>query len=167
MVIVMMGVDGSGKTTVGKLLAEAMGCHFYDGDDFHPPENVEKIGNGVPLDDVDSRLWLSSLRNLIEKHVQKGCQAVIACSALKKDYRAQLAGGLTGVEFVYLNGSYDSIWSRLRRRRNFLARPEVLQHQIDALEVPANGLTVNILDEPPEIVSTIVSALNIAGSMPM
>ncbi len=165
MVIVVMGVDGSGKTTVGELLAEAMGCHFYDGYDFQPPENVEKIENGIPLDDIDSRPWLSSLRNLIEKHVQKECQAVIACSALKEEYRAQLADGLTGVEFVYLNGSYDTIWSRLRRRRNLLAKPNVLQNQFDTLEVPVNGLTVNIQGEPPEVVSTIVSALNIPGSL--
>ncbi len=166
MVIVVMGVDGSGKTTVGELLAEAMGCHFYDGHDFQPPENVEKIENGIPLDDVDTRPWLASLRNLIERHVQKGCQAVISCSALKKEYRAQLADGLTGVEFVYLNGTYDTIWSRLRRR-NFLAKQSVLQHQFDTLEAPVNGLTVNIQGEPPEIVSTIVSALNIPGSLPL
>lgn len=164
MVIVVMGVDGSGKTTVGTRLAEAMGCHFYDGDDFHPPENVEKMENGIPLDDIDSRPWLASLRNLIEKHLQKECQAVIACSALKKSYREQLVNGLNGVEFVYLNGSYDTIWSRLRRRSHF-AKPEILKGQLDLLEAPVNGLTVDIHNELPEIVNTIVVALNIPSSV--
>ena len=167
MIIVVMGVDGSGKTTVGTLLAEAMGCHFYDGDDFQPPENVVKIENGIPLDDVDSRPWLASLRNLIENHIQHECQAVIACSALKKEYRAQLADGLDGVEFVYLNGTYDTIWSRLRRRRNPDLKQTILQNQFDMLETPARGMTIDIQGEPPEIVNKIVTKLNISSTLLM
>lgn len=155
------------KTTVGTLLAEAMGCHFYDGDDFQPPENVLKIENGIPLDDFDSRPWLASLRNLIENHIQHECQAVIACSALKKEYRAQLADGLEGVEFVYLNGTYDTIWSRLRRRRNPVVKQTILQNQFDMLETPARGMTIDIQGEPPEIVNKIVTKLNIPSTLLM
>jgi len=167
MVIVVMGVDGSGKKAVGELLAEAMGCHFYDGDDFHPPENVEKLANNIPLDDVDHRYWLATLRNLIEKHIQKGCQAVVSCSALTEDYRNQLANGLNGVEFVFLNGTYDTIWSRMRRRTNPFIRSDLLKNQIEKIEPLRYGLTVDIQGEPPEIVNTIVSALNIPASGPM
>lgn len=161
MVIIVMGVAGSGKTTVGELLAEAIGCHFYDGDDFHPPENVEKMAQGFSLHDADRRPWLASLRNLIEKHVQKECHAVIACSALKESYREQLGQGIQGVEFVYLNGSYDTIWARMKRRKNHFMKSELLQSQFDTLEVPVNVLQVDVQNEPPEVVNQIVKALKI------
>ncbi|MCA9925453.1 MAG: hypothetical protein KC419_20435 [Anaerolineales bacterium] len=163
MVIVIMGEDGSGKSAVGTLLAEAMGCHFYNGDDFHPPENVEKLAQGTPLTDMDLHPWLSSLHNLTEKYIQQRCQAVIACTPLKQSQQDRLVGGLEGVEFVYLNGSYDSLWSRMRPRKLFSQKSNDAVGAGDGPARPANGLMIHLADEPPVIVERIVSALNITG----
>jgi len=165
MVIVIMGESGSGKRTIGTLLAEAMGCHFYDGHDFQPPENVEKMAADIPLTSVDLRPWLVSLRNLIEKHVQRNCKAVIACTPLQQSQQMHLRDGLDGVEFVFLNGSYNSLWSRVRGRKIFGSKV----HDVDGVDAVQDNslgwLTVNMVDEPPIIVDHIVSAFNIVDGV--
>src|SRR4029077_13571152 len=110
-----MGVTGAGKTTVGNLLAQQLGWEFADADRFHSPANVERIRLGIPLDDADRAPWLSALRQAMERWVTEHRNVVLACSALKESYRDQLALG-SEVKFVYLKGSYDLIYQRLRQR---------------------------------------------------
>lgn len=130
-----MGVSGSGKTTVGKALAKHLGCPFYEGDVFHPPENVAKMASGIPLDDDDRAPWLARLRAIIVQHVARGETAVIACSALKMSYRQQLQVD-NQTRFIYLHGSYDLIWQRMQARPDHYMKPSMLQSQFDTLEPP-------------------------------
>lgn len=156
---VMMGVSGCGKTTVGRALAEKLDCPFYDGDDFHPPENVAKMAGGMPLNDEDRYPWLAILHNLLAEHVGRGETIVIACSALKKIYRDQLHGDLQGVQFVYLVGSFDLIWQRMEAREGHYMKAEMLQSQFDVLETPEKdeALAVSIEESPSEIVNYILT----------
>jgi gluconokinase len=160
MVVVLMGVAGSGKTTVGRLLAERLGWEFYDADDFHPPANVEKMARGVPLDDADRQPWLEALSRLVAGCLGRGESAVLACSALKESYRERLLVG-AGVELVYLRGEPDLIRERLRRRRGHFMRPEMLDGQLEALEEPGPGFDVDISSTPDELVSVIRRRLNV------
>ncbi|GAB4262903.1 MAG: gluconokinase [Candidatus Promineifilaceae bacterium] len=134
-VYVVMGVSGCGKTTVGMALAEKLGCPFYDGDDFHPPENVAKMASGRPLNDADRFPWLARLHDLLAEHVARGETAVLACSALKKKYRDQLRVG-EQVQFIFLDGSFDLIWQRMKKRENHYMKADMLQSQFDTLEPP-------------------------------
>ncbi len=134
--IVMMGVSGCGKTTVGKALAQELDCPFYDGDDYHPPDNIAKMAKGLPLNDDDRYPWLAVLHNLIKGHLEKGETAVLACSALKKKYRDQLRAGNEDVLFVYLHGDFDTIWQRMLSRSGHYMKEDMLQSQFEALETP-------------------------------
>lgn len=157
--IIMMGVAGSGKTTVGELLAQQLGWNFYDADAFHPAENVAKMANGTPLDDADRAPWLAALRALISTSFEENRPAVLACSALKESYRKQLLQDHDGVQIVYLKGSYDLIWSRISRRQDHYMKPEMLQSQFEALEEPMDALTVNVSRPVDEIVQSILKQL--------
>lgn len=157
-IVALMGVAGVGKTTVGKRLAQAIGWQFYDGDDFHPPANVDKMAQGIPLTDADRIAWLDALQKLINGQIRQGQPAVIACSALKRSYRRRLLHDNEGVRFVHLQGSYDLIQSRLRARRGHFFRADLLAGQFDALEAPADVLVVDVSDTPAGIVRTIRNA---------
>ncbi|PYS80122.1 MAG: gluconate kinase, partial [Acidobacteria bacterium] len=133
MVIILMGVSGSGKTTIGRRLADELGWKFYDGDDFHPRANVEKMAHGVPLDDEDRAPWLESLRDLIRSCLVRGESAVLACSALKRSYRQYLLID-ENVMLVYLKGDYELIEERLEGRSEHFMKPKMLDSQFDALE---------------------------------
>lgn len=145
--IVVMGVSGSGKTTVGRALAAAIGAKFYDGDDFHPPENIARMSSGIPLDDTDRQPWLERLRDLIAEHVAQNEDIVVACSALKRSYRDLLREGNDGLRFVYLKGTFEDIWQRMQEREGHYMKAEMLQSQFDALEEPdeteAHVLSIN------------------------
>lgn len=158
MIVIVMGVVGAGKTTVGKLLAEQMGWEFADADEFHPTSNVEKIRNGIPLTDEDREPWLDLLRAKIVDWIGQGSSAVLACSALKKSYRTKLDAG-PEVHFVYLKGSGDLIASRLRARRGHFANESILASQLADLEEPADALTVEISETPEQIVRDIRKVL--------
>ena len=159
MVIIVMGVSGCGKTTVGKILAERLGLPFYDADDFHPIENVEKMKSGEPLNDVDRHPWLASLSWEIEKWNQTD-GAILACSALKKNYRDILNPEKSEqVQFVYLKGSQELILNRLNNREGHYMPPELLQSQFAALEEPENAFVVSIDKPPEEIVDEVVGML--------
>ena len=140
---VVMGVSGCGKTTVGKALAAYLDCPFYDGDDFHSPQNVAKMASGIPLNDGDRAPWLASLAELIRKHLQKGETAVLASSALKQRYRDQLRVD-DRVQFVFLDGDFDLIWQRMQARQDHYMKSEMLQSQFEALELPEEDEAIKI-----------------------
>jgi gluconokinase len=147
MFVIVMGVSGSGKTTVGAALAQRMDCPFYDGDDYHPAANVAKMAAGVPLDDDDRGGWLAALADVIRTGLRGGESGVIACSALKERYRAQLRAAATDpaqVRFVYLRGSYDTIRARMESRAGHYMKPGMLRSQFDALEEPSDAITVDV-----------------------
>ena len=157
--LIVMGVSGSGKTSIGKSLAKYLGWDFYDADDFHPPENVTKMANGIPLDDSDRAPWLASLHDLISSSLIQNRPGVLACSALKERYRERLLEGNQGVQLVYLKGSYDLIWSRMIVRTDHYMKPHMLQSQFDALEEPTNALTVEISAPVNEIIQEILQVI--------
>ena len=153
-----MGVVGSGKTTEGKLLAKKLGWQFADADDFHPPENIEKISHGIPLDDSDRAPWLAALRSAIQQWDREGKNVVLACSALKQSYRDELRVG--DVRLVYLKGNYELIRERLRERHGHFASESILQSQLADLEEPGDAITVEIGNTPREIVTEIIQRMN-------
>ena len=159
--IILMGVSGSGKTSVGKALAEHLGWAFYDADDFHPPENVAKMANGIALNDSDRAPWLAALHDLISASLQADRPGVLACSALKASYRQQLLHGNDRVQVVYLMGSYDLIWSRMAERKEHYMKPDMLKSQFVALEQPTDALTIDISKPVNDIVREIVSNLSL------
>lgn len=164
MFVVVMGVSGSGKTTVGELLAAQMGWPFYDGDKFHTPENVAKMAAGTPLDDADRAGWLALLAGMIRDGLAGGESGVLACSALKASYRAMLCVDPARVQFVYLKGSFDLIWERMLRRQHHYMKAAMLQSQFATLEEPGGVLTCDITPEPQAIVDAIVAGLYLAGA---
>ena len=157
--LIVMGVSGSGKTSVGKGLAESLGWDFFDADDFHPPENVAKMASGIPLDDSDRAPWLTALHDLISSSLKQNKPGVLACSALKERYRQQLMTGHAGVQLVYLKGSYDLIWSRMIVRKEHYMKPHMLEGQFEALEEPANALTIDISSPVDEILSKVLEQM--------
>jgi gluconokinase len=152
---IVMGVSGSGKTSVGKALAARLGWDFYDADDFHPQANIIKMANGIPLDDSDRSPWLASLRDLINSCLTQNEPGVLACSALKENYREKLLEGNDGVQIIYLKGSYDLIWSRMFSRKEHYMKPEMLRSQFDTLEEPLNVWIVDASLSVNEIVQVI------------
>lgn len=161
MVVVVMGVSGSGKTTVGKLLARRLGWRFYEGDDFHPQANVDKMSRGVPLDDGDRRPWLDNLHRLIERTVAAGDNAILACSALKRSYRERLAGGLPDVRFVFLQAGPELLRQRLESRRDHFMKADLLDSQLATLEEPRDAVVANAALPADEIVGRIRGELHL------
>ena len=155
-----MGVSGSGKTTIGQLLAQTLGWQFFDADDFHSAANVDKIRRGVPLTDEDRAPWLASMRQAIVSWISAGTNAVLACSALKDSYRDQLRVG-PDVQFVYLKGSQDLIRRRLMLRHGHFATEKILASQLETLQEPSDAVTVDTTPVPPEIVAEIRSQLGL------
>jgi gluconokinase len=161
--IIVMGVSGSGKTTVGKALAQQLGWDFFDADDFHPPENVAKMANGIPLNDSDRAPWLAALHDLISSTLKADRRGILACSALKERYRQQLIDDDPDVQLVFLKGTYDLIWSRMSARKDHYMKPHMLQSQFKTLEEPADALTVDISQPVSEIVQEIVKDLKMGN----
>jgi len=151
-----MGVSGSGKTTIGQMLARRLDCPFYDGDDFHPPANVAKMAAGTPLADEDRAGWLAALTGLIQGGLARGECGVIACSALRHKYRALLRVDDAQVKFIYLKGDYEQIRQRVQRREGHYMRASLLQSQFDTLEEPDDALTLDAALDPATLVSTIL-----------
>ena len=161
--VILMGVSGCGKTAVGIRLAHELGWPFYDGDDFHPRENVEKMSNGIPLDDEDRTQWLAALHEMIVTHLAQDQSMLMACSALKQKYRDQLAGGNTGTVFIYLKGDFDLIFERMRMRSGHYMKAEMLRSQFDALEEPNDALLVDVNQSLDVIVDQIITELRLLG----
>jgi gluconokinase len=164
-VIIIFGVSGAGKTTVGELLARELGWHFYEADDFHSPANIEKMRGGVPLTDEDRWPWLENLNELIKRCVAANENAVLACSALKRVYRKHLRVS-ADVKLVFLRGDYALIAKQLQRRRGHFLNPALLQSQFADLEEPGldeETLTIELGRTPQELVKEIETKLHLAS----
>ena len=162
-IIFITGVTGSGKTTVGRLLSEKTKLSFFDADNFHSTANVKKMKSGTPLTDEDRREWLENI-NKLAREQSKLNGAIIACSALKENYRQILGNGVGNVLWVLLQGEYSLIYERMVKRKGHFMPPELLQSQFDILEVPEYGLHVNVKDPPEKIVETIMNHFRLDGS---
>ena len=160
MIVVLMGVAGVGKTTVGKLLADQLGWMFVDADDFHSAANIEKIRQGVALDESDREPWLEGIRTAEVRWTAQGQDVVLACSALRYAYREKLNVG-PEARFVYLKGSRELISERLRSRRGHFANPLLLASQFDTLEEPHDAITVAAEKLPGDIVAEIRTRLGL------
>ena len=148
-----------GKTTIGTLLAQALNIPFYDGDDFHPEANIDKMRHGISLTDSDRLSWLHTIRDLIHQLADAQQSAVIACSALKNSYRKILADSSADVRFVFLRGNYELIQQRLQQRQNHFMPTDLLKSQFETLEEPEGVLTVDVTGSPDAIANTIRSQL--------
>jgi carbohydrate kinase (thermoresistant glucokinase family) len=159
--VILMGVSGCGKSSVGKMLSEETGWPFYDGDDFHPEANVAKMAEGIPLNDADRQPWLESLHQLIKSSLRQERPLIVACSALKKSYRDILRGDLADqVVFIHLKGSFRLIYTRMQQRDDHYMKAEMLRSQYETLQKPRNAIEINIDKSVPEITQQIIWLLN-------
>jgi gluconokinase len=157
-IVVVMGVAGSGKTTVGRILADAISCPFLEGDTLHSPENVEKMSRGVPLTDADRAPWLAAIHARMADAHARGESLVVGCSALKRSYRAVLGNDLPAT-FVYLKGSQELIQDRLLHRVGHFMKAGMLASQFEALEEPEHAIVADVSEPPGVIVERILSEL--------
>lgn len=167
-VVIVMGVSGSGKSTIGGLLANRLRWDYEDGDWFHPPANIEKMHNGTPLTDDDRAPWLHAIAARIDEVRRLGGHEVIGCSVLKRKYRDILIGGRRDVRLVYLKGEEPLIARRIAARHEHFMPPKLLHSQFEALEEPGpdeHPITVSIVPKPAEIVSRIAAAMNFPNSL--
>ena len=167
--LIVMGVSGSGKSTVAELLGKRLGWRFEDGDSFHPASNVAKMRAGHPLTDEDRWPWLNAIADEIERICKGGGHIIIACSALKHTYRDVLLRGRSDVRFVFLRGTKELIAERLAQRKGHFMPPGLLKSQFDTLEPPETGehvITVSIDETVEAIVDGIVRQLKLGGAIP-
>jgi gluconokinase len=159
MILLVMGVTGSGKTTIGQMLAERLGWVYLEADDFHSAANKDKMHRGIPLTEADRVPWLDAMHAELVKQNAQGKSVVLACSALRDEYRARLTEGLQ-VKLIYLRGSRMLIGGRLRLRKDHFAGESILDDQFEVLEEPSNALVVDIDKEPEAIVEKILQHLS-------
>ncbi|NIF75012.1 gluconokinase [Burkholderia sp. Ap-962] len=166
MILIAMGVSGAGKTRIGELLAERLGCTFTDGDAFHSAANKEKMHHGIPLTDDDRWPWLQSIRVAIEEKQRAGETAVFTCSSLKRSYRDVLRGQDADVRFVYLHGTVEVLSERLKTRTGHFFDPSLLKSQLDTLEVPGEDEAVQVgIDQTPEqMVDEVLAKLKLPAA---
>ncbi len=163
MIILVMGVTGAGKTTVGKLLAERLHWKFLDADDFHPPANIEKMERGISLTDADREPWLAAIHAALLECAAKNQDAVLACSALKQSYREKLAKGVD-LRICYLKGSFEEISRRLEHRSGHFAGEGILAGQFADLEEPKGATVLSATAAPEENVREALSKLNLGAA---
>lgn len=162
MIVLIMGVSGSGKTTIGQLLADMLRWEFVDADSFHSPRNRKKMSAGTPLSEQDRRPWLDALREAIDRWINEGRNVVLACSALTASARRLLISDSRSIKLVYLKGSFDLIQARLARRPHHFMPPGLLASQFDTLEEPSDALTIDAGWPPSTITARIITSLDLA-----
>jgi gluconokinase len=161
MIVILMGVSGVGKTTVGELLSRKTGWPLYDADDFHPPANIEKMRSGIPLIDDDRWPWLDRLNTVLREIDQRGGSALLACSALKQRYRERLEQGLTNVRWVHLTGSFELIKQRIDARKGHYMTAKLLESQFAALEAPSDAIAIDVSADPEQLAAQVSAALGL------
>ncbi len=159
MIIILMGVSGSGKTTVGSLLADELGWEFLDGDEYHSPGGVTSMASGIPLTEEDREPWLQILRQLLSNRPDKNC--ILACSALTENFRRKLLKGYTEIELIHLDGDFDLIKKRMEKRRGHYFKAKLLESQFETLEEPKGVLAIDISKGLDEIVKEIRKHLGV------
>lgn len=165
-IVILFGVTGSGKTTIGTLLAAELGWQFYDADRFHSADNIEKMRQGIPLTDADRQLWLGKLNQWVRSTLARSENAILACSALKAKYR-QLLKVNEAVQFVYLKGSFSLIETRLQNRQDHFMNPQLLPSQFETLEEDERGaIVVDIASSPEAIVRSLSRQFKVYKSSP-
>ena len=157
MIVLVMGVAGVGKTTIGAALARELGWRFIDADDYHPPQNVAKMKAGIPLDDADRWPWLAHLNRVLKEEQN----AVLACSALKQSYRERLSQGIAGFAVVYLHGAPALIRERLKARSHRYMPATLLDSQLATLEPPADAIAIDVAGERSVCVAAVVARLGV------
>ena len=160
MIVVLMGVSGSGKSTVGAALASALGWPLVDADDLHPPENVAKMAAGVPLTDDDRWPWLDRIVAELRRITADGTNVILACSALKQAYRDRLSRGLADWRLVFLHGSFELLRQRIKERKHRYMPASLLQSQFATLEPPAKAISVDVAQPLEQSVEQIRAALH-------
>ncbi len=163
MILIVIGVAGSGKTTLGRILAARLGYEFHDADDLHPASNRAKMHRGTPLSDADRWPWLHAVRALIEQCLAEGRSAVVACSALKQAYRDLLTIDRVRIRYVYLKGPRELLARRLSQRAGHFFDPHLLQSQLDTMEEPANAIVADIAATPEAIADAVIERLGPAA----
>jgi gluconokinase len=161
-IVILMGVSGVGKTTVGELLAHETGWPLYDADDFHSAANIEKMRNGIALTDEDRWPWLDRLNGTLREIDQRGGSALLACSALKQRYRDRLAQGLSDVRWVHLTGTFELIKQRIDARKGHYMTAKLLESQFSALEAPTEAIVIDVAAEPEQLAAQVYAALGLA-----
>ena len=158
--IIIMGVSGSGKSTIGKLLSKKLNIDFIEGDEYHSNESLKKLSSGIALTDNDRIKWLNKLNSIIYKNVTHS-SCVVSCSALKKKYRSILRKNISDrVKFVYLEGSYSLIYERLIKRKNHFMSKSLLRSQFNTLEIPSNSIKINVKSNQASIVKRILEIIS-------
>lgn len=167
MIVIAMGVCGTGKTLIGELLSERLACEFLDGDTLHSAANKSKMSQGIPLTDDDRLPWLQAIRQVIETKQKDGETAVFTCSSLKRMYRDILRGQDQNIKFVYLKGSYELLQERLAARSGHFFDPSLLQTQLDTLEEPDlhEAITIDIALTPEQIVAQVMQQLGVVSDV--
>ena len=159
MIVILMGVSGSGKTTIGQILSEKLGWPLLDADEFHSAASIEKMSCGIALQDADRWPWLERMNAALREREARAESVLLACSALKRVYRDRLANGLAQLRWVYLKGGFELIRQRLEARKGHYMKTGLLESQFAALEEPEDALTVEIDDTPSLIADSILCGL--------
>ena len=159
MIVILIGVSGVGKTTIGQVLSDKLGWALFDADEFHSPASIEKMRNGIPLQDADRWPWLDRMNAMLVEKEGRGESVLLACSALKQVYRDRLAKGTADLRWIYLKGSFDLIRKRLEARKGHYMKAGLLESQFATLEEPGNALDIDIADTPDAIADTILRRL--------
>ena len=159
MIVILMGVSGVGKTTIGQILSGKLGWPLFDADEFHSAANIEKMRNGIPLEDADRWPWLDRMNAMLKDREGRGESVLLACSALKQAYRDRLTKGTAELRWIYLKGQFDLIQARLEARKGHYMKAGLLESQFAALEEPGDALNVDIDDTPDAIADSILRRL--------